>query len=232
MDQRWCGQGDTRVQQRAHRSSASGRYGAWKLTDGSRKERGENGDPISGLTIARAAVWWPGDGGEATTEEELDGGIAQSWREGGIERWWVQWGPAEASPFYRSGRAVWGGGGRWVMEGKMPPLMVDRYRARGRWGGRVNEEKWRRGRSLVGSPDSLVSSGLARCGNGWGRRRCSADTKRKKRGREKTAWWAGWVGRLTGLAREERPHWPLGLRKMLFHLDMNSEIEIMVWKLI
>jgi hypothetical protein len=47
--------------QRAHRSMASGHSGARKLTGGGTTERGELG---SGLTGARAAARWPGDGGK------------------------------------------------------------------------------------------------------------------------------------------------------------------------
>jgi hypothetical protein len=45
----------------AHRSTASGRSGAPKLTCGGAKEREEHEDLGSGLTGARAAAWRPGD---------------------------------------------------------------------------------------------------------------------------------------------------------------------------
>jgi hypothetical protein len=46
---------------RAHRSTASGRSDALKLTGGGTIERGEHEELGSGLTRARAAVWRPGD---------------------------------------------------------------------------------------------------------------------------------------------------------------------------
>jgi hypothetical protein len=50
---------------------ASDRYGARELADGGGKERGEHGDPVSGLTGARVTV-----------EEEFSGGSTQARREG------------------------------------------------------------------------------------------------------------------------------------------------------
>jgi hypothetical protein len=50
---------------------ASGRYVARELTDGGKKEGGEHGDPVLGLTGARVAV-----------EKEFSGGSAQARREG------------------------------------------------------------------------------------------------------------------------------------------------------
>jgi hypothetical protein len=44
---------------------------------GGAKERGERGEPISGLIIARAVVWRPGDGDEAAAVMELSGGGAR-----------------------------------------------------------------------------------------------------------------------------------------------------------
>jgi hypothetical protein len=51
------------ARRRAHRSTASGRSGALKPTDGGAIERGEHGELSSGLTGGRAATWRPGDGG-------------------------------------------------------------------------------------------------------------------------------------------------------------------------
>jgi hypothetical protein len=82
VDRRWRGHGDAGAWWHAHRSKASGRYGARELADGGEKERGEHRGPILSLTGARVVVWWPGDGDEVVVEEELGGGSAQAWREG------------------------------------------------------------------------------------------------------------------------------------------------------
>jgi hypothetical protein len=58
---------------RAHRSTASGRSGAPKLTGGGAKEREEHGEFGSGLTGARVAAWRPGNGGGAKRSRELGG---------------------------------------------------------------------------------------------------------------------------------------------------------------
>jgi hypothetical protein len=50
----------------------NGRSGARWLTGGGAMGRGVHGESTSGLTGARAAVWWPVDGGEETAEEALD----------------------------------------------------------------------------------------------------------------------------------------------------------------
>jgi hypothetical protein len=57
-------------------SLASSYHGAQELTGEGAKERGEHGEPISGLTRARAVVWWLGDDEEAVAEGKLDGGGA------------------------------------------------------------------------------------------------------------------------------------------------------------
>jgi hypothetical protein len=62
-----------RARRRAHRSMASDRSGAPKLTDGGAKEREEHVEFDSGLTGARAAAWRPGDGGGAKRSRELGG---------------------------------------------------------------------------------------------------------------------------------------------------------------
>jgi hypothetical protein len=49
---------------RAHRSMASDHSRAQKLTRGGTTERGEHEELGSGLTGARAAARWPGDGGK------------------------------------------------------------------------------------------------------------------------------------------------------------------------
>jgi hypothetical protein len=54
----------TRVRWRAHQSMAFDHSGARKLASGGTTERGENGELGSGLTGARAAARWPGDGGK------------------------------------------------------------------------------------------------------------------------------------------------------------------------
>jgi hypothetical protein len=60
VDPRWRGQ---RARRRAHRSLASGRSGARKLTDGGAIERGKHGELGLGLTGAWAALRRLGDGG-------------------------------------------------------------------------------------------------------------------------------------------------------------------------
>jgi hypothetical protein len=50
------------VRRHAHRSLASDHSGARELAGEGAKERGEHGEPVSGLTGARVAVWRPGDG--------------------------------------------------------------------------------------------------------------------------------------------------------------------------
>jgi hypothetical protein len=59
VEPRWHGEMARRC---AHRSLASGRSGARKLTGGDAKWRGERGELSSGLTRARAALWRLGDG--------------------------------------------------------------------------------------------------------------------------------------------------------------------------
>jgi hypothetical protein len=60
VDPRWRGQ---RARRRAHRSLASGRSGARKLTGGGAIERGKRGELGSGHTGTRAALRMPGDSG-------------------------------------------------------------------------------------------------------------------------------------------------------------------------
>jgi hypothetical protein len=55
--------GGAGTQRRAHRSSASGRSDAPKLTGGGAKGREEHGELGSGLTGARAALWRLGGSG-------------------------------------------------------------------------------------------------------------------------------------------------------------------------
>jgi hypothetical protein len=69
------------VRRRAHRSMASGRSGALKLTGGGAIERGEDGELGSGLTEARAAAWRPSDGGVEPEAAALGGSVARAWRE-------------------------------------------------------------------------------------------------------------------------------------------------------
>jgi hypothetical protein len=63
----------TKARQRAHRSMASGHSGAQKLAGGGTIERGEQGELGSGLTGARAATRWPGDGGKRLWQSVLGG---------------------------------------------------------------------------------------------------------------------------------------------------------------
>jgi hypothetical protein len=71
------------AQRRAHRSMASGRSGAPKLTGGGAKEREEHGELGSGLTGARVVAWRPGDGGGAKWSRETRwGGFSARERRG------------------------------------------------------------------------------------------------------------------------------------------------------
>jgi hypothetical protein len=70
----------------AHWSRPSGHSGARELTGGGIKWRAEHGGPISGLTKAQAALWWPGDSIEAAVERKLGTGSAQDLGEG-EKRW-------------------------------------------------------------------------------------------------------------------------------------------------
>jgi hypothetical protein len=58
-----------------------GHSGAWALADGGAIKRGGHGDPGSGLTKARAAMKWPGNGGEENVEEALGAGSSWARRE-------------------------------------------------------------------------------------------------------------------------------------------------------
>jgi hypothetical protein len=69
----------------AHRSLASGHSRARKLTGGGTTDRGEHGEPGSGLTGARAAAWRPGDGGEMAAERMLNNDGAWASEEGESE---------------------------------------------------------------------------------------------------------------------------------------------------
>jgi hypothetical protein len=71
VDPRWRGQ---RARRRAHRSLASGRSSARKLTDGGATERGKRGELGSGLTRARAALRRSSDGGAKRGEREIGAG--------------------------------------------------------------------------------------------------------------------------------------------------------------
>jgi hypothetical protein len=78
------------VRWRAHRSTASGRSGALKLTGGGAIERGEHGELGSGLTGARAAAWRLGDSdGVKRSRETRWGGVPtrERRREGLGEVW-------------------------------------------------------------------------------------------------------------------------------------------------
>jgi hypothetical protein len=86
VDWRRREQEGARVQWRAHWSRASGHSGARELAGGGIKWRAEHGGPISGLTKAQAALWWPGDSIEAAVERKLGTGSAQDLGEG-EKRW-------------------------------------------------------------------------------------------------------------------------------------------------
>jgi hypothetical protein len=70
---------------RARRSLASSHSGAQKLAGGGTTERGEHGEPSSGLTGAQAAVWRPGNGGEMATKRKLSNGGSRALEEGKSE---------------------------------------------------------------------------------------------------------------------------------------------------
>jgi hypothetical protein len=72
----------TGAQWRAHRSMASGHFGARKLTDGGTIARAEHGELGSGLTGARVSVWRLGDGGETVEEGELSNNVTRALGEG------------------------------------------------------------------------------------------------------------------------------------------------------
>jgi hypothetical protein len=77
----------TEVRQRAHWSLSSGHFRARKLTDGGTIERGEHGEPSSGLTGARAMVWQPGNDREMAVERSSGTAVLGLW-----ERRRVRWG--------------------------------------------------------------------------------------------------------------------------------------------
>jgi hypothetical protein len=66
------------VQWRAHRSSASGRSGGWKLAGGGQKLRGEGGESVSRLTRVIGAVRRPTGVEAATVMTPLNVGCYQS----------------------------------------------------------------------------------------------------------------------------------------------------------
>jgi hypothetical protein len=82
VDRQWRGQEGIGVRQRSRWSRAFGHSGARELAGGVRKGRREHDGPVLGLTGARAATWWPGDGDDAAAEEKLDNDSAQASREG------------------------------------------------------------------------------------------------------------------------------------------------------
>jgi hypothetical protein len=73
--------------------------------------REEHGESVSGLTVAWAAMWQPGDVGEEVAMEALGAGSAWAWREekdgercgGG---WVMTIGEGSAQPGSRGGEAV------------------------------------------------------------------------------------------------------------------------------
>jgi hypothetical protein len=93
---------------RAHRSTASGRSGAPKLTGGGAKEREEHGEFGSSLTRARAAAWRPGDGGGMKRSWELSGELFRRGR--GEEKGLVRCSGGRRGGFYRAGGAPRRGG--------------------------------------------------------------------------------------------------------------------------
>jgi hypothetical protein len=72
---------EQRARRRAHRSLASGHSSAQKLTGGGATERGGRGELGGWLIEARAAVWWPGDGGVEPKAVALGGSGARAQEE-------------------------------------------------------------------------------------------------------------------------------------------------------
>jgi hypothetical protein len=63
----------------------------------------------------------------------------------------------------------------------------------------------------------------------WQRVRRAVALGRREEEERRGAAWLGWPA---GPTQEEWAHWPIGARKMLFHLEMNFKIDIIVWKFI
>jgi hypothetical protein len=80
VDRRQRGQNGDRAWWCARLSLASGHSVARELTGEGTKERGEHGEPILGLTRARAVVWRPDDGSEEAVVVVLSGGSTGAWR--------------------------------------------------------------------------------------------------------------------------------------------------------
>jgi hypothetical protein len=122
----WTGVGDDLTGARPNGCSE-----AWWLTSDGTTEREEHGEPDSGLTGARAVSWRPGDDGEETAVEALNGGGAQAQRGEEESGDGCSEDCVRVSAFYRGQREAEAPGIQWLAS--MPVLKTSvRWRHQGR----------------------------------------------------------------------------------------------------